>query len=175
MNTFKDKVKSSIVMASKNTTENMVLFSLILYGMTSDLRLIYFCFGLLINYLMNIIIRMEGSLDIQTIFFFITFVLTSNFLSESVTINSFFMLMSLLLVLFNITSSEFSSTLVGSMVGICIGFIYAWLIIKNMSVSNVDIPLNYPDGPTVCEAVEKINYPKEEEDDIQNDSESIRI
>ena len=164
MNTFKDKISSSVVMASKNTSENLVLFSLMLYGMTSDPRIIYFCFGLLINYLMNVIIRMNESLDIQTIFFFITFVFTSNFLSESVTINSFFMLMSFLLVLFNISRNKFTSTLVGSMVGICVGFIYAWLIIKNMrSNEKVDIPLNYPDGPTVCEAVEKIDYPKEDD------------
>jgi hypothetical protein len=76
MNTFKDKISSSVVMASKNTSENLVLFSLMLYGMTSDPRIIYFCFGLLINYLMNVIIRMNESLDIQTIFFFITFVFT---------------------------------------------------------------------------------------------------
>ena len=166
MSSFKEVMSS----ASRYTTENLIIYSVILYTLTGDYRVILFGLGLVINVLLYMIIRKDNfpSLSMQTTMFFLSYVITINVsqvrAGGDMDINPLFILiivgLSYLISIENNTS--FSAIVVSTIIGICSGIIYAWLIHEyNVKESNDTVNLMgapYSDY-SKCETVEERDLP----------------
>ena len=163
MSSFKEVMSS----ASRYTTENLIIYSVILYTLTGDYRIVLFGLGLVINVLLYMIIRKENfpSLSMQTTMFFLFYVITINVLSEGdMDINPLFIFiivgLSYLISIENNTS--FSALVVSTIIGICSGIIYAWLI-HEYNVKEANDNVNLMGAPysdySKCETVEEKDLP----------------
>jgi len=160
----------------KYTTENLILYSLLLYTITGDTNIFMFILGLGINGLMYFILKNETyfdgkkfpSLSIQTIMFLYSFIITTKTLDKTLTkINPLFIIVGIVIMYLIITANNapFASVLVGGFVGLLLGVIYSWLIYeieKSKKEDNEEVNLYgapYSDF-NKCETIEEENLPR---------------
>jgi len=163
MSSFKEVMSS----ASRYTTENLIIYSVILYTLTGDYRVVLFGLGLIINLLLYMIIRKENfpNLSMQTTMFFLFYVLTINNLSEGdmdINMGFIFIIVGLSYLISIENNTSFSALIVSTMIGICSGIIYAWLI-HEYNVKDTDDTVNLMGAPysdySKCETVEEKDLP----------------
>ena len=163
MSSFKEVMSS----ASRYTTENLVVYSIILYTLTGDNRIVLFCLGLVINVILYMIVRNDNSpsLSIQTTMFFLFYVITINVLSdEEIDINPLFIFIiaALSYLISTENNTSFKALSVGTIIGLCTGIIYAWLI-NEYNVSDESNSVNLMGAPysdySKCETVDEKDLP----------------
>jgi len=160
----------------KYTTENLILYSLIMYTITGDTNIFMFIVGLGINGLMYFLLKNDTyypgkkfpSLSIQTILFLYSFIITTKTLDKTLTkMSPLFIIVGIVIMYLIITVNEapFVSVLVGGFVGLLLGVIYSWLIYKietDKKEDNGEVNLYgapYSDF-NKCETIEEENLPR---------------
>jgi len=161
---------------SKYTTENMILYSLIIYTITGDTTILLFILGLGINGLMYFILKNETyyenkkfpSLSIQSIVFLYSFIITRKILNDTLTeMNPIFIIIGIGLcyLIISSTGTPFASVLVGAVVGLMLGIVYSWVIYRvngDEIKSREDVKLfGAPySSYNQCETIEEENLPR---------------
>jgi len=160
-------IKEVMSSASKYTTENLFIYSVILYTLTGDNRIVLFCLGLVINVLSYMIVRDNNSpsLSMQTTMFFLCYVVTLSVMSEEemdISPLFIFIITGLSYLICVEPDSTFKSLSVGTIIGMCLGVIYAWLI-KEYNVTDESDRVNLMGAPysdySKCETVEEQDLP----------------
>jgi len=174
-------IKEVMSSASKYTTENLLVYSILLYTLSGDSRIIFFILGLIVNILLYLIIRNKDknfpSLSMQTTMFFMCYIITTKMISGSSgsddtngtdgtgdDINPFFIFIIVALSYFIGTdpTTNFEGILVGAIIGICAGILYAY-IISEYNVSDESKNVNLMGAPysdySKCETVEEKDLP----------------
>jgi len=169
------KPDSSFFKNSTNyTTENLILYALVLYTITNNETVLYFILGIGINGLMYFILKNEKyydgkkfpSLSMQTFTFLYAFIITKKILDETLTdINPLFILIGvgMCYLIISDTNNTFPALLMGGFVGASLGIIYSWLISSFVEEKKEDdikvFGAPYSDYNT-CEAIEEENLPR---------------
>ena len=123
------------------TSENLILYSFIIYTITGDKSVLLFILGLGINGLIYFILKNDKyydgkkfpSLSIQSIMFLYAFIITKKILDNTLEeINPLFLIIGLVICYMLITTNDlpFASILVGGVVGIILGIVYSGIIYK---------------------------------------------
>ena len=155
-------------------SENLVLYSLILYSITGNNNIILFVLGVVINSLMYFILKNEDyydgksfpSLSAQTFCFLYSFIITKKILDNTIAdINILFIVMGIVIFYLLVTNENntFPALLMGSLIGIFVGIIYSWLIFRFMKKNeeeNIQIfGAPYSDY-NKCDSIEEKDLPK---------------
>ena len=158
--------------AAKYSAENIFVNAILLYSITGDNRVLLFIFGLVFNGVVYRILKKgEGvnsfpSLSMQTLGFLLTFVFTTVGLNpNTINVGPLFLLIVVVFSYFVVTHSDtnFKAASMGTIVGLLLGVLYAWLVSDQMKAPEQDILVvgdqagDYPQ----CEAITINDLPKQ--------------
>ena len=160
----------------KYTTENLILYSLIVYTITGNTSILLFIVGLGINGLMYFLLKNDTyypgkkfpSLSVQSIMFLYSFIITKKILDNDLKgMSPLFLVIGAGIIYLIITANDvpFISILVGGSVGLLLGIVYSWLIYKmDESKKEGNEEVNLYGAPysdyNKCETIEEENLPR---------------
>ena len=160
----------------KYTTENLIIYSLLVYTITGNTSILLFMVGLGINGLMYFLLKNDTyfdgkkfpSLSVQSIMFLYSFIITKKILGDNINeMSPLFLVIGVGIIYLIITANDvpFISILVGGSVGLLLGIVYSWLIYKmDESKKEGNEEVNLYGAPysdyNKCETIEEDNLPR---------------